>query len=86
MDFLDGLKQQVQHGAGFNDGFFTPSRTAVDPVIPYLPLSPAGDPDPTGGQYAVVSWLEIQDAPKGAIPPQLLRRAPATVLAVLMRF
>lgn len=86
MDFLDGLKQASQYGTGFDDGVFTPSRTAVDPEIPYLPLAAAGDPDPTTGQFAIVTWLEIQEAPAGAIPPQLLRRAPATVLAVLMRF
>lgn len=86
MDFLDTLKQAGSYGTGFDNGFFSPSRTAVDPVIPYLPLSPAGDPDPTTGQYAVITWIEIQEAPIGAIPPQLLRRRPATVLAVLMRF
>lgn len=83
---LDSLKQAAQYGTGFDDGFFTPSRTAVDPEVPYLPLAASGDPDPTTGQYAVITWIEIQEAPAGAIPPQFLRRRPATTLAVLMRF
>lgn len=83
---LDSLKQATNLATGFDNGFFTPSRTTVDPEIPYLALSPAGDPDPTGSQYAVITWLEIQEAPVGAIPPQFLRRRPATTLAILMRF
>ncbi|HPC92967.1 MAG TPA: hypothetical protein PLJ74_12045, partial [Myxococcota bacterium] len=56
------MKQVPGTGDGFNDGWFTPSRTSVDPTIPYDPLAATGDPEPTTGIRAVLTWLQISSS------------------------
>ena len=67
IDVISLLKQVPGTGDGFNDGWFTPSRTSVDPPIPYDPLAPTGDPDPTTNIRAIVSWLQM-DVAAGSTP------------------